>query len=47
MTAREPLTIAGVPLASRLFLGTGGLPRLDLIAPLLEAAKRIAPPASA
>jgi len=34
----EPLTIAGVPLASRLFLGTGGLPRLDLLEALLDAA---------
>jgi len=33
------LTIAGVDLDSRLFLGTGGLPRLDLIDPVLDAAR--------
>jgi len=33
------LTIAGTELPSRLFLGTGGLPRLDLLEPVLEAAR--------
>jgi thiazole synthase len=33
------LVIAGEPLASRLFLGTGGLPRPDLVRPVLEAAR--------
>ncbi|GCD91240.1 thiazole synthase [Nocardioides sp. LS1] len=33
------LTIAGVPLTSRLFLGTGGLPRPALLEPLLAAAR--------
>ena len=33
------LTIAGVDLDSRLFLGTGGLPRLDLLDELLDAAR--------
>jgi len=32
------LTIAGTALASRLLLGTGGLPRPDLVAPVVEAA---------
>jgi thiazole synthase len=32
------LTIAGVPLESRLFLGTGGLPHLSLLDPVLDAA---------
>jgi thiazole synthase len=31
-------SIAGVPLASRLFLGTGGLPHLALLEPVLAAA---------
>jgi thiazole synthase len=34
----ETLRIAGIELGSRLFLGTGGLPRLDLIDPVLDAA---------
>ncbi|MBM0127882.1 thiazole synthase [Pimelobacter simplex] len=34
-----PLLIAGVELSSRLFLGTGGLPRTSLVAPVLEAAR--------
>jgi len=33
------LVIAGVPLASSLFVGTGGLPRLDLLDPMLDAAR--------
>ncbi|MGZ4445671.1 MAG: thiazole synthase [Nocardioides sp.] len=33
------LTIAGVPLASRLLLGTGGLPHLSLLGPVLAAAE--------
>ena len=33
------LTIGGVDLDSRLFLGTGGLPRLDLLDPVLDAAR--------
>ena len=33
------LLIAGERLSSRLFLGTGGLPRPDLVAPVLEAAR--------
>jgi thiazole synthase len=33
------LQIAGVELGSRLFLGTGGLPRLDLLDPVLDAAE--------
>ncbi|MBD3946513.1 thiazole synthase [Nocardioides ganghwensis] len=33
------LVIAGRTLSSRLFLGTGGLPRPDLVAPVLEAAR--------
>lgn len=33
------LVIAGQPLASRLFLGTGGLPRPDLVHPVLAAAR--------
>jgi len=33
------LVIAGVPLPSRLFLGTGGLPNLSLLDPLLDAAR--------
>ncbi|GCD90847.1 thiazole synthase [Nocardioides sp. LS1] len=33
------LTIAGTPLTSRLFLGTGGLPRPALLEPLLAAAR--------
>ncbi|KQZ75168.1 thiazole synthase [Nocardioides sp. Root151] len=32
------LVIAGVPLPSRLFLGTGGLPQLSLLDPVLDAA---------
>lgn len=35
----EPLVIAGRTLDSRLLLGTGGLPRLDLLEPVLEAAR--------
>lgn len=35
----QPLEIAGVPLDSRLFLGTGGLTRPDLIEPILDAAR--------
>ena len=34
-----PLTIGGEPLTSRLFLGTGGLPRPALLEPLLDAAE--------
>jgi len=34
----ETLRIAGIELGSRLFLGTGGLPRLDLVDPVLDAA---------
>lgn len=37
MTTR--LVIAGETLSSRLFLGTGGLPRTSLVAPVLEAAR--------
>ena len=33
------LVIAGRTLASRLLLGTGGLPRPDLVEPVLEAAR--------
>jgi len=33
------LVIAGRRMSSRLFLGTGGLPRPDLVAPVLEAAR--------
>jgi thiazole synthase len=33
------LVIAGRALPSRLFLGTGGLPRPDLVGPILEAAR--------
>jgi len=33
------VVIAGVPLASSLFVGTGGLPRLDLLDPMLDAAR--------
>jgi thiazole synthase len=33
------IVIAGVELSSRLFLGTGGLPRLDLVEPVLDAAR--------
>ena len=33
------LVIAGETLGSRLFLGTGGLPRPDLVRPVLEAAR--------
>ncbi|CUR58703.1 thiamine biosynthesis protein [metagenome] len=33
------LVIAGRTLSSRLFLGTGGLPRPDLVGPVLEAAR--------
>ncbi|WP_279387559.1 thiazole synthase [Nocardioides jejuensis] len=35
----DALVIAGVELASRLFLGTGGLPRPALLDPVLEAAR--------
>lgn len=35
----EALVIAGEKLASRLFLGTGGLPRTDLLKPVIAAAK--------
>jgi len=34
-----PLVIAGEPVASRLFLGTGGLPRPALLEPVLAAAR--------
>lgn len=34
-----PLSIAGVELSSRLFLGTGGLPRVSLVGPVLAAAE--------
>src|SRR5690606_36162269 len=34
-----PLVIAGETLISRLFLGTGGLPRLSLLGPVLDAAE--------
>lgn len=33
------LAIAGEKLPSRLFLGTGGLPRIDLVEPVMEAAR--------
>ena len=33
------LVIAGEKLASRLFLGTGGLPRIDLLEPVIAAAR--------
>lgn len=33
------LVVAGVPLSSRLFLGTGGLPHVSLVGPVLEAAR--------
>lgn len=33
------LVIAGIPLSSRLFLGTGGLPRPSLLEPVLDAAE--------
>ncbi|WP_278258818.1 hypothetical protein [Nocardioides convexus] len=33
------LAIDGVGLGSRLFLGTGGLPRVSLLGPVLEAAE--------
>ena len=40
MTARmDELVIAGRTLPSRLFLGTGGLPRPDLVGPVLQAAR--------
>jgi thiazole synthase len=35
----DPLVIAGETLPSRLFLGTGGLPQVSLVAPVLEAAR--------
>ncbi len=38
-TGPTPLTIAGVALPSRLFLGTGGLPSLALLEPVLAAAE--------
>jgi thiazole synthase len=38
-TPTSDLVIAGRTLASRLLLGTGGLPRPDLVAPVLEAAR--------
>lgn len=38
-TPTTDLVIAGRRLASRLLLGTGGLPRPDLVAPVLEAAR--------
>lgn len=34
-----PLIVGGVELSSRLFLGTGGLPRTALVAPVLAAAR--------
>jgi len=39
MNTGETLRIAGVELESRLFLGTGGLPRIDLLGPVLDAAE--------
>lgn len=38
-TPMDDLVIAGVPLPSRLLLGTGGLPRVALVGPVLEAAR--------
>lgn len=38
-TAGGGLVVAGVALPSRLFLGTGGLPRVALVGPVLEAAR--------
>jgi thiazole synthase len=35
----DPLVVAGEELTSRLFLGTGGLPRLSLLEPVLDAAR--------
>lgn len=35
----DDLTIGGEKLASRLFLGTGGLPRVDLLGEVIEAAR--------
>lgn len=35
----DRLVVAGVELSSRLFLGTGGLPRVALVGPVLEAAQ--------
>lgn len=35
----DPLVIAGETLPSRLFLGTGGLPQVSLVRPVLEAAE--------
>ncbi|MDP3894712.1 thiazole synthase [Nocardioides sp.] len=39
MSDDQTLNIAGEQLASRLFLGTGGLPRTALLEPLLDAAR--------
>jgi thiazole synthase len=36
---RDPLVIAGRTLTSRLFVGTGGLPSVALVPPILEAAR--------
>lgn len=38
-TVADGLVIAGVELPSRLFLGTGGLPHVALVGPVLEAAR--------
>ncbi|HWJ10606.1 MAG TPA: thiazole synthase [Nocardioides sp.] len=38
-TPTSDLTIAGVALRSRLFLGTGGLPHVSLVGPVLDAAE--------
>ena len=35
----DDLVVAGVELGSRLLLGTGGLPRVALVGPVLEAAR--------
>ncbi|QCX26702.1 thiazole synthase [Nocardioides jishulii] len=39
MNASDTLVVAGETLDSRLWLGTGGLPRLSLLEPVLEAAR--------
>ncbi|MGH3414272.1 MAG: thiazole synthase [Marmoricola sp.] len=39
MAEREGLVVAGEPLGSRLFLGTGGLPSVGLLGPVLAAAR--------
>lgn len=38
-TVGARLVVAGEPLASRLWIGTGGLPRLSLLTPVLDAAR--------